>query len=57
MLCHDPIVKNNRSNIVLYILSFKYIKLVGLGRLQNCILLVETDEINGPHFIFSELFK
>lgn len=52
MSCHDPIVKNNRSNIVLYILSFKYIKLV--GRLRYCILLVETNEINGPHFIFSE---
>lgn len=52
MLCHDPIVKNNRSNTVLYILISKYIKLV--GRLRYCILLVETDEINGPHFVFSE---
>lgn len=52
MSCHDPIVKNNRSNIVLCILSFKYIKLV--GSLRHCTLIVETDEKNGPHFIFSE---
>lgn len=52
ILCHDPVLKNSRSIIVLYILSFKYIKLV--GRLRYCILLVETVEINNPHFIFSE---